>query len=104
MANAAIDATKKSITHLGDLISNDIDSQPTIRPVLDLSDVNSGVGTLNGMFGMRPSVGVISNLGSISSMMSNRQNGVNGDVVSAINDLKKSLGNTGNTSYTINII
>ena len=102
MANAAIDATKKSITHLGDLISNDIDSQPTIRPVLDLSDVNSGVGTLNGMFGMRPSVGVISNLGSISSMMSNRQNGVNGDVVSAINDLKKSLGNTGNTSYTIN--
>lgn len=102
MAVAAIYATKKSLSSLGNMVLSDIDSQPTIRPVLDLSDVNSGVNAINGMFGMQPSIGAVANIRAINSMMNNRQNGTNSDVVSAIDKLGKSLGNTGNTSYTIN--
>lgn len=41
MATAAKDGLKKAVEKVNDYISNDIDSQPTIRPVLDLSDVES---------------------------------------------------------------
>ena len=91
-----------AISSISNIIDEGIDDQPTIRPVIDLDDVYSGMNNIDSMFNKDRSIGVMSKVDSISSMMSNRQNGVNGDVVSAINDLKKSLGNTGNTSYTIN--
>lgn len=101
MADGAIDGTKTAIARIADAINSDIDTQPTIRPVLDLSDVRSGATSLSGMLSMTPSVGVLANVGAISSMMNNRQNGGNSDVVSALNDLKSSLsGRTGDT-YTI---
>jgi hypothetical protein len=80
-----------------------MDSQPTIRPVLDLSDVESGVGAIGRMFGFGPSVGVLANVGAISSSMHGYgQNGANTEVVSAINKLRKDLGNMERASYNIN--
>lgn len=102
MADSAIKGVSGAIGRIKDAIEGKIDSQPTIRPVLDLSDVNSGVGTLNGMFGMTPSFGVNANLGAISSMMTNSQNGDNSDIVSAINDLKKSIGGRAGDVYNVN--
>ena len=101
MAEGAIQGVSKSISRISDIINADIDTQPTIRPVLDLSDVQSGAGMINDMFGMNPSMGVLANVGSISSMMNERQNG-DSDVVSAIDKLRKDLKNVGNTSYNIN--
>lgn len=103
MANSARLGLQNSINSIRDTIESDIDTQPTIRPVLDLSNVQSGASALSGMFNSRASLGVLTNVGSISSMMNrNGQNGRNGEVVSAIDKLRKDLGgNTGNT-YTIN--
>lgn len=103
MANTALDNVKNSISRIADAVSGDIDYQPTIRPVLDLSDVRSGVDTMGSMLNFGSSVGVMGNIGAINSMMKSRgQNGANADVVSAIGKLGKSLGNVGNTSYNIN--
>lgn len=103
MANTALDNVKNSISRIADAVSGDIDYQPTIRPVLDLSDVRSGVDTMGSMLNFGSSVGVMGNIGAINSMMKTRgQNGANADVVSAIGKLGKSLGNVGNTSYNIN--
>ena len=102
MADGAIDGTKTAIARIADAINSDIDTQPTIRPVLDLSDIQSGANALSGMLAMTPSVGVMANVGAISSMMNNRQNGGNDDVVSALNDLKSSLSGRTGDSYTIN--
>lgn len=102
MADGAIDGTKTAIAIIADAINSDIETQPTIRPVLDLSDVRSGANSLSGMLAMTPSVGVLANVGAISSMMNNRQNGGNDDVVSALNDLKSSLSGRTGDSYTIN--
>jgi tape measure domain-containing protein len=99
VGSVALDGIRGAMSRVSDLVNSDIDSQPTIRPVLDLSDVEAGAGAINGMFGMTPSVGVMSNLGAISSMMSSNQNGGNDDVVSAIKDLRDSIGNmSGNTT------
>ena len=94
----------KAINKVNSIINNDFDSQPTIRPVLDLSDVESGVGTIGNMFDRRLSIGAVADVNAISSMMNQKnQNGVNSDVVSAINKLRKDLGNTrGGDTYNVN--
>ena len=100
MADSALDNVKRSISRISDIVDSDIDSQPTIRPVLDLSDVKSGVGLIGGLFDANPSVGVLSNLGAIGYFMDrNRQNGANDDVVSAIDKLRSSIGKTGDTYH-----
>lgn len=97
LANSGI---TKAIRNISETVTDNIDANPTIRPVMDLSDVRSGVRTLNGMIGSGSTIGAV---GTISTMMSRRgQNGVESEVVSAINKLRKDLGNVGNTTYSIN--
>ena len=50
MAKSAIEATKSTISKIADTINSDIDSEPTIRPVIDLSNVESGARRLNTLF------------------------------------------------------
>ena len=85
------------------VIDNDIDSQPTIRPVLDLSNVTNGANAISGMLSMNPSIGAVSNIRAISTSMNRRiQNGTNNDVVSAIKDLGSRMGNSSGDTYQIN--
>ena len=102
MANRAFDSTKGALSKLSRLFDGEIDTQPVIRPVVDLSDVASSVGTMNSMLNTTPSIGVLSNVSAISSMMNNRQNGVNEDVISAIHDLGKQISRSSGDSYSIN--
>ena len=86
-----------AISKISDVINSDVDTQPRIRPILDLSDVKSGAGQIKTLFGS-PSLGISSNLRAISANMSaNRQNGTNKDVIKAINKLGDVLGENGNT-------
>lgn len=102
MGDDAIGGVQKSITHMGDLINADIDSQPTIRPVLDLSEVMAGANKIDNLFDTRSPIGVLANIGAINSEMNHRnQNGINDDVVSAINKLHDAMGNINNNTYHI---
>ena len=87
---------------MSSIVENDIDAQPTIRPVLDLSNIASGAGDISDMLSLNPSIGVLSNVRSINSMMNRNQNGANDDVVSAIKDLKNSINNMSGDTYSIN--
>ena len=102
MANESIKGFSSAISRINDYFSGNIDSQPTIRPVLDLSDVKSGAASISGMFNT-PTVGVASNVSAINTMMNQRnQNEPNADVISALDKLRGDLGNIGGTSYNIN--
>lgn len=102
MAENAHSGFSNAISSIADAFNGEIGTQPTIRPVLDMSAVTAGAGTINRLFGT-PSVGLLSNVSSINSMMANRQNGVgNSDVVSAIDKLRNELGNVGGTTNYIN--
>lgn len=102
MADYAKKGLTRAVSNIKDILESDIDTQPTIRPILDLSSVESSAGKLNGMLNLSPSVGVLSNVGAINSMMNQRiQNGGSDDVVSAIRDLGKQLGNSSGDSYYI---
>ena len=103
MSDTAVNSTQTAMSRISHLLDGDTNTQPTIRPVLDLSDIKSGASAINGMLNGTPTLGVMSRLNAINSMMSERsQNGTMDDVVSAINKLRKDLGNVGGTSYNIN--
>ena len=103
MGEEATNSISSALNTAMSLLNSDMDTQPTIRPVLDLSDVESGVGSISSMFNNGPSLGVVANLKAINSGMNARsQNGTNNDVVSAINKLGRNLGNVGGDTYNIN--
>ena len=102
VARTAIDGTKNVIARIADSINTDIDTQPTIRPVLDLSNVKNGAGSINGMFDMNPSIRTMSNVGVISKLMNSSQNGTNDDVVSAIENLGRKMTKSTGDVYNVN--
>ena len=99
MADEARKGLTNAISKVNDILNDDRTNQPTIRPVLDLTDVESGAGKINGLF---KNVNIGGNLNAITvGMRSKGQNGTANDVVSAINKLGSNLGSTGDT-YNIN--
>jgi len=61
MANSTIESTKGILASLSSTLLEDIDTQPTIRPVLDLSNVTAGEGTLRNIFGQSYGIGLKTN-------------------------------------------
>lgn len=102
MANMALNSTKDAISRVAEFISSDIDTHPTIRPVVDMSDVAASANSINGMLSMNPSIGILSKASSISAMMNENQNGDNSDVVSAIKNLGRKIDSSSGNTYNIN--
>ena len=99
MADEARKGLSNAISKVNDILNDGRTNQPTIRPVLDLTDVESGAGRINSLF---KNVNVGGNLNAISvGMRSKGQNGTANDVVSAINKLGSNIGSGGDT-YNIN--
>lgn len=101
MANGAISIVKRSVSRIGEALTADMDTQPTIRPVLDLSNVEAGAQTLNGMLNNSQLSANLS--GNISSSIGNIQNGSsNAEIIAAIRGLKDSMNNNSGNVYQIN--
>ena len=102
VGNDAIKSMSGALSGISLAVDSDIDSNPSIRPVLDLSDIESGAGTIGDLLSMEPSVGVLANVGSISSLMNKRQNGGTLDILSAIESLGNKLGDRSSNVYNVN--
>ncbi len=50
VADRATDGLSNAISTMSDLVNGEFDMQPTIRPVLDFSDVSRGANELDGFF------------------------------------------------------
>ena len=103
MADNAKEALINAVSKMSNILDSDVDVQPVITPVLDLSNVTSGAASITSLLGGTQSVGVRSNLNAINTAMKLNQNGQNDDIISAIDKLRKDLGNlnSGDT-YSIN--
>lgn len=102
LGKTAAKAVNNAVSRISDIIDSGMDATPVISPVVDLSNVNDGVGRMNRLFNAsNPLVGVMSNVDAIRSTIGNIQNGSNGDVVSAIKGLRKDIGNISNNSVSI---
>ena len=102
MANTVIDGVSNAISKISELINGDMDMQPTIRPVVDLSDVQTGVGAIAAMMPTGGTIGISGGFNTVATMMNrNRQNGNNDEVISAINKLDKSLNGLSKPTYNV---
>ena len=102
VANGVVDNFAKPLSNMNDLL--DMNTNPVITPVLDLSNVQANSRRLNSMIPGSGNIALSTDAANImTSSMGTVQNGVsNSEVVSAIKDLKNSMPVAGNTSYNIN--
>lgn len=104
MGETAFDSIRSALSGMNGIIDSDMDTTPTIRPVLDLTNVKATAGKLNGLF-TDPAFTPLANLRAIGNISArNNQNGNSDEVVRAINRLGKSLNNVGNTYNSINSV
>ena len=102
VANDMVDNFAKPLSNMNDLL--DVNTNPVITPVLDLSNVQANSRRLNSMIPGSGNIALSTDAANImTSSMGTVQNGVsNSEVVSAIKDLKNSMPVAGNTNYNIN--
>ena len=101
LGSGAATGLSDTISKISDAVSGDMDMSPTIRPVVDLSDVNAGADAISSMFNGKYALGANPHLGTISTLMNGGKRNSNDDVIAAIRELNDNISGMGNT-YTIN--
>ena len=102
MADQARVGLMNAVSQIKNSLNVDMDFQPTIRPVVDLNNVKTGVAAISDLFGNDRSINIGGNVSSVSSMMRRRgQNGNNDGIISAIDKVHKDLNGISKPSYNI---
>ncbi len=111
VAKGVVTAARKPLEQLADLMSSDIIDDPTITPVLDLSEIQNGANRLYSMLDDADRVSFSGNvdLANAASLSVSRDqqrkrdsdNQMMGSLIDAINGLSALIGNTGNV-YNVN--
>lgn len=103
IARAAMGGLKDAAKSIKDILESDLDAQPVVRPVLDLSEIQNGAGSIGDMLNTSP-IGITGNLTAINRNVNGRSMTSNDDVVSAISQLRRSLNsNNLGTHNTYNV-
>ena len=102
MATSTKNSLSNAVNRLRDMIASDIDVQPTIRPVLDLTDVRSEAGTLGGLFGNRTiRVNNSSALGAAASMARVQNGSDTRDLLAAVKGLRGDIAEMPRNTYNV---
>lgn len=72
LGNAAVDSMSDALGHVQDVLDSDAELQPTIRPVVDMTDVESG---LKSTFDKQQGLNVSASTDRVSTVAAQRQNG-----------------------------
>ena len=98
MAEHAINGAKKSISAITDAINSGVDLNPTITPVMDLSDIKAGAAYINGAFGGFS----FGQAGGIARAINrNGQNGTTNDVIHELSKLRRDIQSMPVNQYAI---
>lgn len=99
VAEASLSGLQNSISAISVLMQEGINTSPVITPVIDDSQVLSGIQSINNMMS---NLTVSRNMQMAGASFGVNQNGDNSDVVSAINDLRKEIVDRPQNIYTVN--
>lgn len=101
MASYAKDGLNDALNRIKGLINGDLDVTPTIRPVLDMTSIQNGVGRINGLFADQ-SIALananasysldVNNLASLIDSLQASADMDNSKVVAAISELRSDFG------------
>ena len=102
LANAVIDNVKNPLRMVSKILDGDINANPVITPVVDLTNVKAGANQLNGLFA-NSDVQLNGRANLLANSIGTIQNGSgNAEIITALKDLKNSIANNSGNSYTIN--
>ena len=102
LASGVLNNVQNPLRNVADILNYEIDVNPKITPVIDLSNVSEGTKLLSNMLAAQD-MQINARSGSIAGSVGKNQNRYdNSDVISALNGLKESLNNNSSPSYTIN--
>ena len=92
---------RTAVDRIIEACNSELDLSPTIRPVVDLTDIDAGINTINNMM---PASRI--RIGSTSSMVPSNVNslGGNGDVVAAITSLQEDVNYLGEAISNIKMV
>lgn len=105
MGTKASDSITEALTLVNDITTWGIDTDPeiTIHPVLDMSDINSGIGYIDGLLNTNKTIDLsTSGIAPINTADIINQNRFNTDVIKAIDSLRKDIGTTNVNTYNLN--
>lgn len=101
MADKARKGLAKAARTINDMIDSGLDTNPVVRPVLDLSEIQNGAASIGSMLNTAPPLALAGNLGAISNSFTNRTD-PNSEILTALGSLKDSLDSSPRNTYNIN--
>ena len=115
VGESTVDALKNPLSRISDVINDNFVADPTIRPVIDLTDVQNGASSINGLFsnpklslaGTGINVSSINaNANNLAQQMSNYKTDVNSntDVVGALDKVRDDLAALGDAISKMRIV
>ena len=106
VATSMLDSAKGGLAMLNSIVTDSMDGDPVVRPVVDLSDVQSGAKTINGLFGNRSTITAkasIDNAAATASSIAKAKSIQNGskesNADSGITNTDSSVNLSGNNFY-----
>lgn len=102
VGGTAIDGLSKAISGIDTMIDPNMDINPTITPVIDLTNVKNGVDSIDNMFNKTTSIDVLGRVGSIDRLVNSRnQNEGFDDVVYAVDRLRRGISELSRPTYNV---
>ena len=102
MVDSSLDGVKNTMSLMSEALNSDLDVNPTIRPVLDLSEIKNGANYINDTFSNLTPDSTLSRVSTINRSMNSRiQNGTFDDVVSAIDKLRGTVSELERPTYNV---
>lgn len=103
LGDKATESVSCAVNELSGMLDPNLDSEPTISPVVDLGNMKTGLNAIDSIMSEYSTFGISTKVSAISRAMNRRnQNGSTEDVVVAINKLRKDLGSLDRNTYNIN--
>lgn len=98
MGNNALDSMSNAISGISDVVNSNIDSQPVIRPVIDLTDIQNGSNKIYSMMDQVNGYGIDGSINAVSNTANSisRKQLINDEVVSG--DTKQRIINNQQSS------
>ncbi len=94
LAKSAENGLRLAMSNISNMVVDDLISQPTIRPVLDLTNVSKGISTINGLIPSSQTVSLAREVVTTTPRYNNVQNEhvlQTNDVSTSINDLHNDM-------------
>lgn len=102
IAESALEGVKKSGDIIREAFDSNVDVNPTIRPVLDLSDIRNGAGQIGDILNLNPTPAFAGNLSAINGYVNTHRMNQNFDIGQAMNSLRATMNQQPSNTYIVN--